>query len=84
MNQPPSGETGQWNLKEIRVGDVWEFTTNNGVIVRHVKSMACGVVSYLNNGVLRRCMLQTFKNWTRGAALEFRLPASPEKGSELK
>lgn len=50
-------------------GDIWEFTTNNGVIVRHVRSVACGVVHYLCNGRLNRCSLTCFRSWARGADL---------------
>lgn len=59
-------------MSDIRRGDVWEFTTNSGVIVRRVQSVACGVVSYVNNGVFRQCALITFKKWARGAELTSR------------
>lgn len=53
----------------VRRGDVWEFTTNNGILVRQVKSVTCEVVSYVRNGVFCRCSLATFKHWAKGAEL---------------
>lgn len=62
----------------IQRGDVWEFTTNRGVIARHVRSIASDVVSYLCNGRFRQCSLATFRSWTRGAELTFRAPVAAE------
>ena len=56
----------------VKRGDIWEFTTNNGMIVRHVKSVASGVVSYLNKGRFYQCQLSTFSRWANGAELTFR------------
>ena len=56
---------------DIRRGDLWEFTTNNGVIVRHVRSVASGVVSYFCNGVMRQCSVTCFRRWAKGAELTF-------------
>ena len=53
----------------IRRGDVWQFTTNNGVIVRDGRSVASGVVSYLCNGRLMRCSVACFRRWAKGAEL---------------
>ncbi len=53
----------------IRRGDVWDETCNHGHIFRHVRSVACGVVSYLCNGRLYRCQFETFQQWARGADL---------------
>lgn len=58
----------------VRRDDIWCFTTNNGHIHRHVRSVACGVVSYLCNGVFRQCSLSTFRKWAKGAELEYRSP----------
>jgi hypothetical protein len=58
-------------VTEIRRDDVWEFTTNNGVLVRHVRSVT-SVVSYLANGIFRQCSIAAFKRWTKGAELTFR------------
>lgn len=63
----------------VKRGDFWELTTNNGVIVRHVRSIACGYVSYMCNGELRRCSLDTFKSWSRRAELTFRAARAPEE-----
>lgn len=52
-----------------RRGDVWEVTNNNGIIMRIVLSVACGVVSYTCNGFFRRCSIKAFKDWNRSASL---------------
>lgn len=56
---------------QVKRGDIWEFRTNNGVIERHVRSVASGVVSYLSNGRFKQCSLTTFKRWARGAGISF-------------
>jgi hypothetical protein len=57
---------------EIHRGDTWEFVSNNGLIERSVKSIACGVVSYTRaDGKLVQCSLSSFKKWTKGAQLSF-------------
>lgn len=60
------------SAREPKRDDIWEFTTNNGVIARHVKSVASGVVSYICNGYFKQCSLATFKAWNRSAELTFR------------
>lgn len=54
----------------VRRGDWRQFTSNNGNIDRHVRSVASGVVSYLGNGHFRQCSIASFRRWTRGAALK--------------
>ena len=53
----------------IRRGDMWEFLTNNGVIDRHIRSVASGRVSYLCNGRFYQCSIACFRQWARGAFL---------------
>lgn len=56
--------------RDIRRGDIWEYQTNSGVIMRHVKSVAYGgVVSYTCNGRFKQCQMATFKRWLFGATL---------------
>lgn len=55
---------------EIRRGDIWEFQSNNGIISRHVRSIACEVVSYIRgDGKFEQCSLATFKKWARFGSL---------------
>lgn len=53
----------------VRRGDTWHLDTNYGTLIRHVRSVAMGVVSYLNNGRLYRCQLNAFREWCYGAEL---------------
>lgn len=53
----------------LQRGDLWELTTNNGRIQRHINSVACGVVSYLNNGHFYQCSFSTFRRWAWAAEL---------------
>ncbi len=46
-----------------RCGDAWERRPNNGIIERHVKSVACETVLYTSNGHFVRCSLASFKKW---------------------
>ncbi len=51
------------NAPDIRRGDTWDD--------RDVKSVACGIVSYVRNGKLRRCSIESFWRWALGAELSF-------------
>lgn len=65
----------RWPKHVVKRGQIWENITNNGAIVRHVKSVSsCGVVSYTCNGCFRQCLLKTFVRWARAASLEFSPP----------
>ena len=54
----------------VRRGDWWVFTTNYGCITRKVRSVSCGVVSYIGHAGFQQCLLSTFRRWARGASLE--------------
>lgn len=58
----------------IKKGDWWEFTTNTGIMTRHVKSVTRdGTVSYINSeGKFCQCSMATFRRWTKGAEVTFR------------
>jgi hypothetical protein len=56
--------------KVIKRGDVWDLLTNNGMLRRHVRSVACGVVYYVNpEGYLMQCSIATFRAWAKAAWL---------------
>ena len=56
----------------IRRGDIWDLRTNRGILRRTVKSVACGVVSYMNcEGSFCKCGIYNFKRWAFGAGLHF-------------
>lgn len=54
----------------VRRGDIWDLLTNCGILRRSVRSVACGVVSYINcEGRLVRCSLGAFRRWAKAAWL---------------
>jgi hypothetical protein len=55
---------------KIRRGDIWDLLTNNGILRRHVKSVACGIVYYINcEGSLESVSLAGFRRWAKSAEL---------------
>lgn len=68
-------------MREVRRGDMWEFTTNNGILVRHVRSVACGRVFYVCNGRFMQCAIEIFNRFAKGAELTFREPIAPPKAA---
>ncbi len=54
----------------IRRGDVWDLLTNNGILRRIVKSVACGRVSYQDaDGDFMQCDISGFRRWAKSAWL---------------
>lgn len=57
---------------EIRTGDYWVFTTNDGQIPRTITLIGTKDVAYKGaDGKERVCKISTFKRWAAGASLEF-------------
>lgn len=54
---------------DVRAGDQWAFTTNNGEILRDIRYVGREEVGYTCNGVRHVCLRSTFKRWWRGASL---------------
>ena len=57
----------------IQVGDIYLYTTNNGVIEREVTDIGFKRVGYINNGKKQACLKSTFKRWWKGAELIYRI-----------
>lgn len=54
---------------DVRVGDIFAFTTNNGIIEREITIIGHKRIGYINNGKERACLKTTFKRWWRSAEL---------------
>lgn len=64
-----AGNNGKYR-KTIRRGDVWDFNTGDGHIIRAVRSVSTmGIVYYISAGEMRRCTLYSFQRWAYGAEL---------------
>lgn len=59
----------------IRAGDIWQFTTNDGVIDREITLVGIKKIAYINmaSGEENVCLINTFRKWARGAELVFAL-----------
>lgn len=52
-----------WRV-ELRRGDHWRYLTNNGYLSRHIRSVASGIVHYLDcEGRMQTCSVETLKRW---------------------
>lgn len=61
----------QMRIRRPHRGDWWQFTTNNGVIDRFVKSVSSGgMISYTVQGRFFQCQMATWQRcWGRAAEL---------------
>jgi hypothetical protein len=57
---------------DIRVGDRWEFRSNNGTLMRTITDIGSRLMAYRDAaGNKRVCLISTFRRWWRVASLEF-------------